>query len=155
MSYIRKAEKQDIGRIAEILIFAKRVHYRAIFQNDKVSFGEMQVFSLANEYLDDLSKLDNIWVFEDEFVKGLIHIEGKRITELYVDTFFQGQGIGGELMDFAIKEFDADNLWVLEKNNNAIEFYQRHGFSLTEERNLEEGTTEYIVKMKRCPQTTN
>lgn len=149
MSYIRKAEKQDIGRIAEILIFTKRMHYRSIFQNDKVSFGEMQVLSLANEYLDDLGKLDSIWVFDDEFVKGLIHIEGKNVKELYVDTFFQGEGIGGELIDFAIKEFEADNLWVLEKNSTAIEFYQKHGFVLTGERKLEKGTPEYIVKMRR------
>lgn len=149
MSHIRKAEKQDIGRIAEILIFTKRMHYRSIFQNDKVSFGKMQVLSLANEYLGDLSKLNNIWVYDDEFVKGLIHIEGKRIAELFVDTFFQGSGIGRELIEFAINEFNADNLWVLEKNTSAIRFYQKHGFSLTEERKLEEGTTEYIVRMRR------
>ena len=149
MSNIRKAEKQDIGRIAEILIFTKRMHYRSIFQNDKVSFGEMQVLSLANEYLEDLTKLDNVWVYDDEFVKGLIHIDGKRIAELFVDTFFQGVGIGRELIKFAIKEFDADNLWVLEKNESAIDFYKKHGFSLTEEKNPEEGTSEYIVRMRR------
>jgi len=149
MSNIRKAEKQDIGRIAEILIFTKRMHYRSIFQNDKVSFGEMQVLSLANEYLEDLTKLDNIWVYDDEFVKGLIHIEGKRIAELFVEPFFQGSGIGKALIDLAIKEFNVDNLWVLEKNTNAILFYQTQGFSLTEERELEEGTTEYIVRMRR------
>ena len=88
MSHIRKAEKQDIGRIAEILIFTKRMHYRSIFQNDKVSFGEMQVLSLAKEYLEDLTKLENIWVYDDEFVNGLIHVEGTRIAELFVDTFF-------------------------------------------------------------------
>jgi len=149
MSNIRKAEKQDIGRIAEILIFTKRMHYRSIFQNDKVSFGKMQVLSLANEYLEDLTKLDNVWVYDDEFVKGLIHVEGKRIAELFVDTFFQGSGIGSELIKFAIKEFDADNLWVLEKNKSAIEFYKKQGFSLTEERKPEEGTTEYIIRMRR------
>ena len=149
MSHIRKAEKQDIGRIAEILIFTKRMHYRSIFQNDKVSFGEMQVLSLANEYLEDLNKLDNVGVYDDEFVKGLIHVEGKRIAELFVEPFFQGKGIGKALIDFAIKEFDADNLWVLEKNESAIDFYKKHGFSLTEEKNPEEGTSEYIVRMRR------
>ena len=52
-------------------------------------------------------------------------------------------------MEFAIRTFDVSNLFVLEKNSNAIRFYQRHGFSLTQERLLEEGTTEYIVKMER------
>ena len=44
---IRRATIADASRIAEILIFAKRTNYRKIFQNDKVSFGEMQVYLLA------------------------------------------------------------------------------------------------------------
>lgn len=149
MSYIREAQIQDISRIAEILIFTKRIHYRSIFHNDIVSFKEMQVLSLANEYLSNLSKLQNIWVYDDEFVKGLIHIESSSIEELYIDTFFQGQGIGSELINFAINQFHVNHLWVLEKNQQAIEFYQKHGFAITKERKLEEGTPEYIVKMSR------
>ena len=71
---IRKATIQDSSRIAEILVFTKRVNYRSIFHDDKVSFGEMQVYPLAKQYMDDPSKLANIWVYDDEFVKGLIHI---------------------------------------------------------------------------------
>ena len=149
MNYIRKAVTQDASRLAEILIFTKRMNYRKIFQDDKVSFGEMQVFPLAQEYIANPERLTNIWVYDDEFVKGMLHIEEKEIIELYVDSFFQNKGIGTKLMEFAIRTFDVSNLFVLEKNSNAIRFYQRHGFSLTQERLLEEGTTEYIVKMER------
>ena len=34
---IRAASKKDASRLAEILIFAKRMAYRPIFQNDIVS----------------------------------------------------------------------------------------------------------------------
>jgi len=61
MEHIRKAAPQDASRLAEILIFAKRVAYRPIFQNDAVSFGQMQVLPLANEYLSSPEKLENIW----------------------------------------------------------------------------------------------
>lgn len=149
MGCIRKALLQDVSRIAEISVFTKRMNYRPIFQNDKVSFGEIQVVPLAQEYMADSEKLENIWVYDDEFVKGFIHIEDSRIQELYVDSFFQNQGIGAALIDYAVQEFDARYLFVLEKNERAIRFYQRHGFSLTDERELEEGTIEYIVKMKR------
>ena len=149
MDCIRKATLQDVSRIAEIFVFTKRMNYRPIFQNDKVSFGEIQVLPLAQEYMADPEKLENIWVYDDEFVKGILHIEGDRIQELYVDSFFQNQGIGAALIDYAIQEFDVRYLFVLEKNEKAIRFYQRHGFSLTDERELEEGTTEYIIKMKR------
>ena len=47
---IRKAVAKDIPRIAEIIVFGKRVAYRPIFQNDMVSFNEMQVVSTAEEY---------------------------------------------------------------------------------------------------------
>lgn len=149
MDCIRKAALQDVSRIAEISVFTKRMNYRPIFRNDKVSFGEIQVLPLAQEYMADPEKLENIWVYDDEFVKGFIHVEGSRIQELYVDSFFQSQGIGAALIDYAIQEFDVRYLFVLEKNERAIRFYKRHGFSLTDERELEEGTTEYIIKMKR------
>lgn len=146
---IRHATIADASRIAEILIFTKRMNYRKIFQNDKVSFGEMQVYPLAKSYIDNSDELEGIWVYDDEFVKGMIHIEGKQIIELYVDTFFENQGIGSRLIKYAIEKQECDYLWVLEKNVKAIKFYQRHGFVITEERKYEEGTTEYVVKMKR------
>ncbi|MCM1175855.1 MAG: GNAT family N-acetyltransferase [Blautia sp.] len=149
MNHIRKSVIQDASRLAEILIFTKRMNYRKIFHDDKVSFGEMQVLPLAQDYISNPAKLENIWVYDDEFVKGMLHIEGNELTELYVDSFFQNEGIGAKLIEFAIQTFDVSKLFVLEKNIGAIRFYQHHGFSLTQERQLEEGTTEYIVKMER------
>lgn len=69
--------------------------------------------------------------------------------ELYVDSFFENQGIGGKLVDFAIEKSDSDRLWVLEKNTKARRFYQRYGFTNTDNRQLEDGTTEYIVELIR------
>lgn len=149
MKNIRKATIQDASRIAEILVFTKRMNYRPIFCNDKISFGEMQVFPLAQEFITNSNKLENVWVYDDEFVKGMIRIESNQIKELYVDSFFQKLGIGAKLIQFAIQEYDIKSLWVLEKNCKAIKFYQSHGFAMTQERMLEEGTTEFIIKMER------
>ncbi len=148
MNHIRKATIEDVSRIAEILVFTKRMNYRPIFQNDKVSFGEIQVLPLAQEYLKTPELLEPIWVFDDEFVKGVLHVENGQIQELYIDSFFQNQGIGACLIDFAIQKCQAKSLFVLEKNTGAIRFYERHGFVLTKERQLEPGTTEYIVRME-------
>ena len=100
MSNIRKAEAKDLSRIAEILVFAKRIKYRPIFNNDDYSFNELQVVKLVEEY-GKPKILDNIWVYDDGIVKGMIHIEGKEIVELYVDYFFWSQGIGAKLIEFA------------------------------------------------------
>ena len=146
---IRHATINDASRIAEILIFSKRTNYRRIFNDDKVSFGEMQVYPLAKDCIDHPEKLADVWVYDDEFVKGMIRISGTQIAELYVDPFFTNQKIGSNLITFAIETMACDCLWVLEKNANAIRFYERHGFAFTGERRLQEGTTEFIVQMKR------
>ena len=79
---IRKSAIQDVSRLAEILVFTKRMNYRSIFQNDKVSFGEIQVLPLAQEYMENKQKLESIWVYDDEFVKGMLHVEDGWIHEL-------------------------------------------------------------------------
>lgn len=144
---IRKAAIQDLSRIAEILVFVKRVNFRPIFKNDAYSFGELQVLSVAEEYAaPDI--LGHIWVYDDGIVKGMIHIEGKEIRELYVDSFFQNQGVGAELIEFAKSEFSVRFLWAIEKNVDAIRFYERHGFHRTETKKFEEGTTEYLILLE-------
>lgn len=144
---IRRAAASDASRIAEILVFTKRMNYRRIFQNDKVSFGEIQVYPIAREYMENPEKLEGVWVYDDEFVKGVLHIAEDRIEELYVDHFFENCGIGGEMMAFALEK-NCRYLWVLEKNEDARRFYERHGFAPTGEKRLQEGTTEYIMEMK-------
>lgn len=147
---IRKATLQDVSRIAEILVFVKRIKFRPIFQNDAYSFGELQVLPVADKYSRP-GLLDKIWVCDEEgIVKGLIHIEGEEIAELYVDWFFQGQGVGGRLIEFAKEHFSPHFLWAIEKNVEAIRFYEAHGFLRTEEKKLEEGTTEYLVKLVKA-----
>lgn len=146
---IRKAQTADLSRIAEIYVFNNRVNFFPIFKEAAFSFGELQVVSLIDNYFRKKEILENIYVFDDGLIKGVLQMNGTEICKLYVDTFFQCEGIGRELIEFAIKEFHADNLWALEKNTRAISFYQRHGFRLTGQKQFEEGTTEYLVKMEK------
>ena len=159
---IRQAKEKDISRIAEILIFTKRMTYRPIFRDDKVSFGEMQVLPLAEEYRKHPERLDHIWVYEEEFVKGLITLqvgkdEGVKvlgIQELYVDVFFHNEGIGKKLIAFAERMAEEQgmeelSLWVLEKNEHARVFYEKNGFHVTLEREIQEGTEEVLRKYRK------
>ena len=148
MKYIRKAEEKDISRIAEILVFNKRINYRSIFKNDMFSFGELQVLKVADEYFNDKDLMDRTWVYDDGFVKGIIEICGKEVNTFYVDDFFQSCGIGAKLLHFAVEKHGCNFLWTLEKNTRAIAFYERNGFRLSGERKLEKGNSEYLVKMK-------
>lgn len=159
---IRRAEIKDASRLAEILIFAKRTAYRQIFNNDNVSFNEMQVLDLALDFRDKESELNDLYVYDDGIVKGLIKwgnsdnsdIENSiEIFELYIDTFFQGQGIGSILIKDCIKHAKKHNirkifLWVLEKNYNARKIYENHGFKADDLSKFEDGTTEILLRYK-------
>ena len=111
---IRKAIQEDASRIAEILVFVKRMKYRPIFQDDVYSFVELQVLAVAKKYIE-AGIIDNMFVYDDGIVKGLIHIDGNEIVELYVDYFFQDQGIGSTLIEYAKEHFPITFLWVIEK----------------------------------------
>ncbi len=146
---IRKAGVRDLSRVAEIYVFNNRVNYLPIFKDETFSFGELQVVPLADQYFKNDEIISNLYVFDNGIIRGFIQMKETEICKLYVDPFFQNQGIGDQLIKYAINELGADHLWALEKNTRAISFYQRHGFYLTGAKKFEEGTTEYIVKLLR------
>ena len=150
MHHIRKAKKEDVSRIAEIYVFNNRINFYPIFKDTLFSFHELQVVPLAKSLLVDSDTLDNTYVYDDhQIIKGFIYTKDKEIKKLFVDPFFQGQNIGEKLLEYAMEYQDISFLWALEKNIRAIKFYQRHGFSLTNEKKYEEGTDEYLVKLIR------
>lgn len=134
---LRKAANRDISRIAEILIFTKRTTYRPIFKNDNVSFNEMQVLKEI-EKLSQPSALDNIYVYDDGIVKAMVKIEDvgekTKVSEFFVDPFFQGEGIGTKILNTVIEKSKEVFLYVLDKNERAIRFYVKMGFKYTGEK---------------------
>lgn len=149
MNMIRQATMKDTARIAEIEIFNYRLNFYPIFQNDWFYFDEKQVPKEMKRYETEDGLINNTYVYDDGVVKGFIQIDGSKVAKLFVEPVLQGQGIGAKLLNFAVTEKQADHLWALEKNEKAIRFYERQGFLMTTEKMLEEGTTEYLVKLKR------
>ena len=151
---IRKADKQDIARIAEIIVFGKRVAYRPIFENDYVSFNELQVVNLYEEYNSNLHRLDGMLLYDDGIVKGVINgqpIDAKtiEITDFYVEPFFVRQGIGTLLIEAMIqqarkKAYNKIILWVIKDNTKARKFYEANGFVSTGKTCIIEGTAKEV-----------
>ncbi|MBQ7863163.1 MAG: GNAT family N-acetyltransferase [Lachnospiraceae bacterium] len=149
MNNIRQATPKDIARIAEIEIFNYRLNFYPIFQNDWFYFDEKQVPKEMKRYATEEGLLRNTFVYDDGVVKGFIQLDGSKVAKLFVEPVLQGNGIGAKLLEFAVTEKQANYLWALEKNVRAIRFYERHGFHVTTEKELEEGTTEYLVRLER------
>lgn len=147
---VRKASMQDVSRIAEIIVFGKRVAYRPIFNNDVVSFNELQVINLIEEYRSNPALVDNMLVYDDGIIKGVINRifkdDSVEICEFYIEPFFKGNGIGKELIQQVILEARTSKkrkifLWVIEDNLSARKFYENNGFIASGETCLIDGTT--------------
>lgn len=123
--------------------------YRSIFQNDEVSFNRMQVVPLWEEYNNRSELIENMLVYDDGIVKGVINCKQVgnevEICEFYVEPFFKGQGIGRTLLERVIREAQKSGksrlfLWVLEENVSGRRFYEVNGFRANKETCLVEGT---------------
>lgn len=146
MDCIRRAKETDLARIAEIEIFNYRLNFYPIFRNDDFYFDELSV----PVYMEDIRPyLERMFVYDDGVVKGFISVDGQRVDKLFVEPVLQGRGIGAKLLDYAVQNLGADELWALEKNERAIAFYTRHGFRLTADKKPEEDTSEFLVRLKR------
>ena len=146
---VRQAQTKDIPRIAEIIVFGKRVAYRPIFRNDEVSFNELQVWSMAEEYLSSPDKINNMRVYDDGIIRGVINFidygEAVELCDFYVDPFFKGKGFGRALIKSLIAEARSNGkkrifLWVIKDNLSARKFYEKNGFRASGQERLIDGT---------------
>jgi putative acetyltransferase len=145
--YIRKATEKDVSRVAEILIFNYRLNFYPIFKSDDYYFNELQVIDEAKRFYTDKQRFNNTYVYDDGAVKGFITVMNGEVDRLFVEPILQGNGIGAQLLEYAIDNCGAESLWALEKNVRAIEFYSRHGFRHSGEKKLEEDTDEYLLRL--------
>lgn len=148
MNCIRHASAADASRIAEMIVTNYRVNFYPFLKNDSYYFGELNVVDMAAEYCEGSQALLHSYVFDDGVVKGVIRVSGNEIEKLFVEPQFQGQGIGAELLKYAVREINADELWALEYNTRGIVFYQRNGFELTGEKMLEDEWVP-LLKLRR------
>lgn len=85
---------------------------------------------------------------EDKCIKGFISIINNGfIGALFVDRYYQGNGVGKELIDYAIDRYKKLNLAVYKDNKKSVEFYINRGFKIVKEQvNENSGYGEYIME---------
>lgn len=83
-------------------------------------------------------------------ISGFIGIVNGYIAGIFVDQKRRSLGIGKKLLDFVKSKYDSLSLDVYKKNNRAVSFYFREGFSVLSE-GLDEATgeIEYTMIWKR------
>ena len=157
MNNIRKADSDDIFRIAEIIVFNYRINFYPFFKNDEFYFGELNVIDTAREISENI---ENTFIYDDGIIKGVICTDEKEIKKLFVEPTFQNMGIGEKLLNFAVDNLHTDFLYVLEYNKRAVKFYQKHGFQLTGEKIIEDDIVPMLkmslkdIQLKEIPKNS-
>jgi len=87
---------------------------------------------------------------------GFIGVADQRLEMLFIQVNARGQGIGKQLLRYAIKNFDVNELTVNEQNPQAIGFYEHLGFVTYKRTDLDEGGQPYpLLYMKLVPNHEN
>lgn len=90
---------------------------------------DIQVYKrlIGDKYLETL----NLYCIKtDKGILGFIGLQNKLIQMLFVHPDYINQGIGRQLIDFAISKHNVNEVDVNEQNTYALEFYKRLGFEV-------------------------
>lgn len=138
---IRKFDIKDIDDVMNIWIT----------ENIKAhSFIPNEYWKNNFEYVKNILPNAEIYVYlEDNFILGFIGLNDNHIEGIFVNSNYQGKGIGTDLLNKAKEIKQQLTLNVYKKNLKAIKFYQKNAFEITEENIDEENDeVEYIMSWR-------
>ena len=138
---IRKLEDKDIDKVMNIwlesTIKAHDFISKEYWQNNYNTVKEVYI------------PMSETFVYKDvQGIKGFISvINNEFIGALFVDIDFQGNGIGKQLIDYAVSKYGKLQLAVYKENKKSVEFYINRGFKIIEEQiNDDSKHVEYIME---------
>jgi len=139
---IRKMDLADVPRVAEVWMFSWRNAFRGIISDEDLFKGRLVVDGITM-FEETLKKnTSQNYVFDDGIIKAFLTMypcqdEDKagtfELAALYVDTFFQKQGIGAQMIEFfeeQVRRCGCNEvcLWTLEKSRDSRAFYEKVGY---------------------------
>ena len=138
---IRKLNEADIDKVMDIwmksTIKAHDFISKEYWQNNYNTVKEVYI------------PMSETFVYKDvQGIKGFISvINNEFIGALFVDIDFQGNGIGKQLIDYAVSKYGKLQLVVYKENKKSVEFYINRGFKIIEEQiNDDSKHVEYIME---------
>jgi GNAT superfamily N-acetyltransferase len=134
---IRAARGQDLETLLAIQREAAVAAFSHIFPQDRYPFPTAEVREVWRTALANPDVETYIADVDGEPV-GSVSISGQFLRTLYVLPSGQGSGVGSALHDFALARLRAcgiaeAKLWTLEENWGARRFYEKRGWTLTDE----------------------
>lgn len=96
------------------------------------NFLSEEDFAYYRSRLTDYFAQVELYVYKDEQgeLAGFIGVADGHVEMLFVDNAFRRQGVGRQLLSFAVTRLNARRLDVNEQNQQALGFYTHMGFKI-------------------------
>ena len=86
---------------------------------------------------------------ENDIPIAFIGIEGTKLEMLFIKNSERRKGLGRQLLNYGIKNYNINELIVNEQNPNAKEFYEHLGFKVYKRTELDEQGNPYPILYMR------
>ncbi|MDR2932606.1 MAG: GNAT family N-acetyltransferase [Oscillospiraceae bacterium] len=95
--------------------------------------SESDIIAIKPDAKSGLIAIESLYCFHDDtdIARGFIGVENEKIEMLFIDAGARGQGIGKQLLKFALANLGAKNVDVNEQNEQGVGFYKHMGFIQT------------------------
>jgi diamine N-acetyltransferase len=158
---VRTATVQDIPAIQELSACIWPIAYGAILSQAQIDFMLKKMYS-TEALTQQIETLEHTFLLleADQLPRGfasfsLHEIKTYRLHKLYVLSDYQGKGAGKKLLDTVIHQAKEKGANALELNvnreNNAIAFYKKIGFSIVREEDIAIGSgyfmNDYVMQL--------
>ena len=123
---IRPLQEADLDTVVDLWLKSSIKAHSFI----EASFWEGQVNAMREVYIPSA----DTWVADYEgMLVGFVSLNEEMLAALFVHPFFQGNGVGKQLLQFAMEQSDSLVLSVYKENKRAMDFYRKQGFEAIQE----------------------
>jgi len=134
---LRQARLDEADTLLTIQREAAIDAFAHVYPPERYPFPDDAIREVWAEALADPAV--EVYVAEDDGVPvGAVSVGSGYLSTLYVLPAYQGSGVGSALHDLALERLRAQGvrearLWTLEQNASGRRFYERRGWTLTDE----------------------
>ncbi|MBD1936813.1 GNAT family N-acetyltransferase [Microcoleus sp. FACHB-68] len=121
---ISPVNQEDFPRVVEVWEASVRETHLFLSEADIQFFKPL----ISNE----LPHIADLVCVRDEAgqVAGFVGVAEGKVEMLFIHPMWMRQGIGRQLLEYAVKKLGATKVDVNEQNEEALEFYKRMGFEV-------------------------
>jgi len=126
LTWLRRAKETDAASIARL---HRRVVRECLPYLPDLHTTEEDLSFFSSHFLPN----HEVWVWDQGGIAGYCGFRDGWVAHLYVSAEHQRKGIGSALLRKAKEGYPQLRLWVFQRNEPAITFYERRGFNLVEQ----------------------